>query len=488
MIEDAQAEITHVVFIANDLILAVASLDGTVNLYWKQLVEPKSDRSQTRTSSANSTDDENKKAAEGLGEPSVYYKLFQTIESRNKVESLAYASNNTMIYIGFSNRSVAAHKFTNQEVYEFSYVINGFVDNIRSIAINEDGNVFVLAAGSSVIVYKSDVFGLNPKPIQGIYDANASINRVALRKDGGVLVVTSADGDTRVYNLYDGRYLLNDTWKAQAGPKQSNALSLEGNILVLSDKNRITIYQSCISSIARCSRCLNQTLCYGCVDNYFLSDTGVCHTCSLFQGCKTCVTENMCTSCFSGYFLNIEVGVCESCTNSLSNCKSCSSRYVCTECFLEFELVNEVCEFPANPNIPVPAPVNHSVKAAPSTDRYNAGKTHKWMITLIALIMVLCVLIIVMLVVMTVLCLTLFKKLKSGALAAKALYAKGMEAVPPVSERNISSNNALKDEINELREPTEKAKSEPAKPNQKIAPVALEPEEKAEDQFKELRP
>lgn len=35
VIDDAKAEITHVVFIANHKILVMVSLDGTVNIYWK---------------------------------------------------------------------------------------------------------------------------------------------------------------------------------------------------------------------------------------------------------------------------------------------------------------------------------------------------------------------------------------------------------------------------------------------------------------------
>lgn len=80
-----------------------------------------------------SNDKENKKAAE---EPKYEYKPLQTIESRNKVESIAYSANNTMLYIGFSNRSMTAHKFSAPSKYEFSYMLSGFADNIRSIALN----------------------------------------------------------------------------------------------------------------------------------------------------------------------------------------------------------------------------------------------------------------------------------------------------------------------------------------------------------------
>ena len=160
------------------------------------------------------------------------------------------------------------------------------------------------------MIYKSDVFGLNPKPTQGIYDANASINKISLRKDGGILAVTSADGHTRVYNNYDGRYVLNETWNSEPGPNHFNALTLSGNVLLVPSNGKLRIYQSCVSSLARCSHCLSSTQCLGCIDNYYLADSGTCNTCSLFQGCRTCVTENMCTSCFSGYFLNMEIGVC----------------------------------------------------------------------------------------------------------------------------------------------------------------------------------
>lgn len=299
------------------------------------------------------------------------------------------------------------------------------------------------------MIYKPDVFGLNPKPVQGIYDANLSINMIALRRDGGVLIATSAEGSTRVYNSYDGRYLLNDTWATQLGPKLSNSLSLDGQILVLSVNKKILIYQSCITSMSKCSQCLSQSKCYGCVDNYFLAESGQCHTCSLFQGCRTCVTENMCTSCYAGYFLNIEIGVCESCTNSLKNCKACSSRYACTECFLEFDLVNDACEFPPNPNIPTPTPIGVT-KPTPSHDIYN-DKTRTWMVTLIALIIVLCILIITMLIVMTVLCMKLFKKLKSTSFGPKMMYAKGKEQVPVNSERTLAPRNMIKDEVSELK-------------------------------------
>lgn len=68
------------------------------------------------------------------------------------------------------------------------------MENIRSIAINEAGNILAIGSGNAVIIYKSDAFGLNPQPYQGIYDANSSINKITMRRDGGVLVATSTDG------------------------------------------------------------------------------------------------------------------------------------------------------------------------------------------------------------------------------------------------------------------------------------------------------
>ena len=124
-------------------------------------------------------------------------------------------------------------------------------------------------------------------------------------------------------------------------------------MVVIYGNNTLSLYQSCLSSLFKCVLCNNSNICYGCLDNYYLSSLdGYCYSCPLYQGCKTCLSEVMCTSCYSGYFLDRENGVCQPCLNSFRNCKTCSSKDLCTECYLEFEISNGVCVLPVNPNIP----------------------------------------------------------------------------------------------------------------------------------------
>ena len=75
-------------------------------------------------------------------------------------------------------------------------------------------------------IYNTDVFGYNTKLVLGIYDADNSISKVNLRKDGYLLVASSSDGQTRIYNRYNSKYVLNDTFKSNNNP--SNSMGSDG--------------------------------------------------------------------------------------------------------------------------------------------------------------------------------------------------------------------------------------------------------------------
>lgn len=112
-----------------------------------------------------------------------------------------------------------------------------------------------------------------------------------MRMDGKLIIATSLDTFTRIYNSYNGTYLLNDTMMGDQTNDLGSSLSEEGDIFALRGNGTITFYQSCISSINKCSQCISLDTCISCSENYYLStEDGFCYPCSLFQGCKTCIT------------------------------------------------------------------------------------------------------------------------------------------------------------------------------------------------------
>ena len=236
--------------------------------------------------------------------------MCQTIDVDEDVGSVAFAFNESTLYLGIRNGSVNGYHLDFSKIsFEYNFTITDTSMKITSIALSKHGNILVTGSEDSFVrIYKTDIFMYNPRLVQGIYEANKAITRIHLRRDSQLLVASSRDGLTRVYNTYGDQFVLNNTFESTL---PTNSMGTKGEVIVVSGNETISLYQSCISSTFQCSLCRDLNSCDRCLDNYYLSKKdGLCHSCPMFSGCKTCISLDRCTSCYSGYYLETEKGNC----------------------------------------------------------------------------------------------------------------------------------------------------------------------------------
>lgn len=145
---------------------------------------------------------------------------------------------------------------------------------------------------------------------------------------------------------------------------QSNCLSCPANCLTCSDGSTCTtcsqgilVSNLCIlctdttyGGSTGCTTCYNNNnfiACQQCADTYFLSNTGVCQSCSSIPGALRCTDQNTPTQCQNDFHVTLTlryymVGI--TCVLNSKSCRKISDIYGnCSQCYAGYALTAGAC-------------------------------------------------------------------------------------------------------------------------------------------------
>lgn len=91
----------------------------------------------------------------------------------------------------------------------------------------------------------------------------------------------------------------------------------------------------CLPCKENCLDCFSDSICYGCVDGFYLNDTFQCVGCQ--PGCAECYDAGKCNNCLDGFFVNL-VGQCEMCPQ---DCATCLNSTYCQTCNPDYRILSD---------------------------------------------------------------------------------------------------------------------------------------------------